>query len=106
MNIIRRCKMKKFIGHLIYKTTGTPSFIRRIEWRRMLEYLDPKEGERILDIACGGGELSLKVAECGCEVSGIDISGGCDRTCETSCRARGDYMRVCGWKYIRANLLG
>ena len=66
--------MKKFIGHLIYKTTGTSSFIRRIEWRRMLGWLAPKEGERILDIACGGGELSLKIAECGCEVSGIDMS--------------------------------
>ncbi len=40
----------------------------------MLEWLAPKEGERILDIACGGGELSLKIAERGCEVSGIDVS--------------------------------
>ncbi len=40
----------------------------------MLEWLDPKEGERILDIACGGGELSLKIAEKGCEVYGIDMS--------------------------------
>ena len=66
--------MKELTRHLIYKTMGTPSFIRRIEWRRMLEYLDPKEGERILDIACGGGELVLKIAERGCEVSGIDVS--------------------------------
>ena len=67
---------RHYIGHWIYKTACTPSFIRRIEWRRMLEYLDPKEGERILDIACGAGELSLKIAECGCEVSGIDMSEG------------------------------
>ena len=66
--------MKNYIKHQIYKTTGTSSFIRRIEWRRMLGWLAPKEGERILDIACGGGELSLKVAERGCEVSGIDVS--------------------------------
>jgi len=66
--------MKNYISHLIYKTMGTPSFIRRIEWRRMLEYLYPKEGERILDIACGAGELGLKIAERGCEVSGIDMS--------------------------------
>ena len=66
--------MKKYIGHLIYKTMGTTEFIRRIEWRDMLEWLDPKEGERILDIACGGGNLSLKIAEKGCEVYGIDIS--------------------------------
>ena len=65
--------MKELIRHLIYKTMGTPSFIRRIEWRSMLEYLDPEEGERILDIACGGGALSLKIAEKGCEVHGIDM---------------------------------
>jgi 2-polyprenyl-3-methyl-5-hydroxy-6-metoxy-1,4-benzoquinol methylase len=67
-------KMKKYIGHLIYKTVGTPGFIRRIEWRIMLDWLDPKEGERILDVACGGGVLSLKIAERGCKVYGIDLS--------------------------------
>jgi ubiquinone/menaquinone biosynthesis C-methylase UbiE len=40
----------------------------------MLEWLNPKEGEKILDIACGGGVLSLKIAEKGCEVHGIEIS--------------------------------
>jgi ubiquinone/menaquinone biosynthesis C-methylase UbiE len=39
----------------------------------MLEWLNPKEGEMILDNACGGGALSLKIAEKGCEVKGIDI---------------------------------
>ena len=60
--------MRKYIGHLIYKWIGTPHFIRRIEWRNMLEWLDPKEGERVLDVACGGGELSLKIAERGRKV--------------------------------------
>ena len=46
--------MKEQIGLWIYKTIGTSSFIRRLEWRSMLEWLDPKEGERILDVACGG----------------------------------------------------
>ena len=66
--------MKKHIGHLIYKWIGTLSFIRQIEWRNMLEWLDPKEGERILDVACGEGVLSLKIAERGCAVHGIDLS--------------------------------
>ena len=65
---------RNYIGHLIYKWIGTPSFIRRIEWRSMLEWLDPKEGEKILDVACGGGALSLEIAERGCEVHGVDIS--------------------------------
>ena len=49
--------MKKHIGHLIYKWIGTPNIIRIIEWRSLFEYLDPKEGERILDVACGGGAV-------------------------------------------------
>ena len=66
--------MRKHIGHLIYKWIGTPNFIRIIEWRSMLEWLEPKEGERILDVACGAGTLSLKIAERGCKVHGIDLS--------------------------------
>lgn len=66
--------MKELIRHLIYKTIDTPSFIRQIEWRSMFDYLDPKEGERILDAACGDGTLSLKIAERGCKVHGIDMS--------------------------------
>ena len=49
------------------------AFIKRIEWRNMLEWLDAKEGERILDVACGG-MLSLKIAENGCKIFGIDMS--------------------------------
>ena len=66
--------MRKYIGHLIYKWFGTLNFIRQIEWRNMLDWLEPKEGEKILDIACGGGALSLKIAEKGCEVYGVDLS--------------------------------
>lgn len=66
--------LRGYLSHLIYKTMGTLNFVRQIEWRNMLEGLDPKEGERILDVACGGGQLSLKIAERGCKVHGIDIS--------------------------------
>ena len=63
--------MKELIRHLIYKTIGTLSFIRRIEWQSMIEYLDPEEGERILDIACGSGALSLKIAKVDAEVRNL-----------------------------------
>ena len=66
--------MKELINHLIYKWFGTLNVIRQIEWPNMLEWLDPKEGERILDVACGGGALSLKIAGKGCGVYGVDIS--------------------------------
>ena len=66
--------LRNYLGHLLYKSMGTTDFIRRIEWRSMLEWLDPSEGEKILDVACGDGTLSLKIAEKGCDVYGIDLS--------------------------------
>ena len=57
MNIKKEDEMRKYIGHQVYKAIGTPNIIRIIEWRSLFEYLDPKEGERILDVACGGGEV-------------------------------------------------
>ena len=39
-----------------------------------LDLLDPKPGERIIDIGCGEGTLTLKIAERGATVLGIDNS--------------------------------
>jgi SAM-dependent methyltransferase len=39
-----------------------------------LDLLDPKPGERILDIGCGDGALTRKIAERGAQVTGIDDS--------------------------------
>lgn len=39
-----------------------------------LELLDPKTGERVLDVGCGDGTLSLKIADRGAEVVGVDNS--------------------------------
>ena len=40
-----------------------------------LHLLDPKPGERILDIGCGDGALTHKIAERGASVVGVDMSG-------------------------------
>ncbi len=40
----------------------------------LLELLDPKAGERILDLGCGDGPLTLKLMAVGAEVLGIDAS--------------------------------
>jgi trans-aconitate methyltransferase len=40
----------------------------------VLELLAPKPGERILDLGCGDGVLTKKIADLGCEVVAIDSS--------------------------------
>lgn len=38
----------------------------------LLELLDPRIGEHILDLGCGTGNLSYKITNTGAEVIGID----------------------------------
>lgn len=40
----------------------------------VLEWLDPKPGEHILDLGCGDGALTLKLSEIGAHVVGVDAS--------------------------------
>lgn len=42
--------------------------------KEVVELLDPKPGERILDLGCGPGHLTQKIAERGAEVLGLDAS--------------------------------
>lgn len=40
----------------------------------VVELLEPRAGERILDLGCGDGALTAKLAALGCEVVGVDAS--------------------------------
>jgi len=40
----------------------------------LVSLLDPKPGERILDLGCGSGQLATKIAESGANVIGLDHS--------------------------------
>lgn len=46
-------------------------------WRlgeQLIDLLDPKAGENILDLGCGTGQLTQKIAERGARVTGLDAS--------------------------------
>ena len=52
---------------------GCASFV----WRYgsdLIGLLAPRQGERVLDLGCGTGHLTAKIAEAGAEVLGIDAS--------------------------------
>ncbi len=40
----------------------------------VVEWLNPTAGERILDLGCGDGALTIRLREAGCEVIGVDSS--------------------------------
>src|SRR5271165_3913060 len=40
----------------------------------LIDLLDPQPGDRILDLGCGSGQLTAKIAESGAEVTGFDRS--------------------------------
>ena len=40
----------------------------------VVELLDPRPGERILDLGCGDGALTRRLVELGCRVIGVDAS--------------------------------
>ena len=40
----------------------------------LIRLLEPRAGEKILDLGCGSGQLTAKIAESGAEVAGLDRS--------------------------------
>lgn len=49
-------------------------FADEIETKAVFELLEPFPNMKILDVGCGTGNYSIKLAKLGCIVSGIDIS--------------------------------
>ena len=55
-------------------TTPLGKYADEVETICALDLLKPSPGMRILDVGCGTGNFSLKLARLGCNITGIDIS--------------------------------
>ena len=71
----------------------------------LIGLLEPRAGERILDLGCGSGQLTAKIAESGAEVVGLD------RSAEMIAEARSNFPSQipepnCGAGYQPAAALG
>ncbi|MCR4396675.1 MAG: methyltransferase domain-containing protein [Candidatus Saccharicenans sp.] len=59
---------------LLARFSGFHHNFRRVEeCSTLLRWLDPKPGEKILDVGCGDGFYTEKIARKGAEATGIDI---------------------------------
>lgn len=67
--------LRDYLSHLIFRSIGTLSFFRRLEWSKIRDWLAVQDGEKVLDVACGQGQLGLKIAQKAyCEIYGVDVS--------------------------------
>lgn len=71
-------KTRKIIrkyGYLVIKLFGYPLSVGdRLRARIVIKYLNPKNGDLILDVGCGIGYYSFELAtKFGCKANGIDI---------------------------------
>lgn len=67
--------MKENAWLMLIKVFGAPDGIRKMEFRLVQKWIKPQKGDKIIDIACGRGELSYCMANCGASVIGIDRAG-------------------------------
>lgn len=69
--------------------TKVGAFIDEVETELAFSMFEVKEGQKILDAGAGTGNFSLKLAEKGAEVTGIDLSGDMLKLAEAKAKEAG-----------------
>lgn len=65
------------------------AFADQVQTQLAFSLFKPKKGMHILDVGCGTGNFSLKLARMGLQVTGIDISGNMLKVAENKAKAEG-----------------
>jgi cyclopropane fatty-acyl-phospholipid synthase-like methyltransferase len=74
---------------------GQQSWLSAEEQDRLIAWLDLRPEHRLLDVACGSGGPTLRIAErTGCRAHGIDLEATAIRAAQASVRKRGLTDRV------------
>jgi SAM-dependent methyltransferase len=71
-----------------------------IEVKQVLQLLDAKPGERVLDVGCGIGRHSLELAKLGYVITGLDITPSFIKTAQETALKEGTKA-----EFIEANML-
>ncbi|TDD29604.1 class I SAM-dependent methyltransferase [Actinomadura sp. KC06] len=61
---------------MLYERFSEQPFRRELEFPSVLEAVGEAAGLRVLDLGCGSGVYSRKLARGGAEVTGLDVAGG------------------------------
>ena len=65
------------------------NFVDEAETRCVFDLFKAKKGMKVLDVGCGTGNFSIKLAKMGCEVVGIDVSEEMLKVAEAKVREEG-----------------
>lgn len=64
----------KAIDYDVWYKNKMGKFADDVETKLAFSVFTPTEGMRVLDVGCGTGNFSIKLAEMGCKVIGVDVS--------------------------------